>query len=347
MTAFPNDFVKVPNEFSDCILICNQGKSKFKTHKVILAARSEFFRREFQNSSVVHIPDLTREELQLVLDLIYTGQVKVDREDEENLADIVKRFQINSSPCQIKKAKLVDQSQPRLITHLPPEILVKILTNLSTRDLLQNVALISRQFYGLTKCPEVHLQVSVSNTFIDGEAIEFIKKAKLMTELKVTKLRDLRLKYPCEIVNYEDLDKALLATRNHKNLRSVFCTDINWFFNISPKTFILLSKSVWWKAIHKFGVDVNEKDVKKMSRNRATKKQFDDAVSSLGSDGNLSEFSWNVENPLIFFPSVHRLMTNPRNNKLKSLKINIECDKRKLIEIFGARKDSLEGLSVN
>ena len=68
-------------------------------------------------------------------------------------------------------------SQVPKLTNLPPEILTRILNNLSTPDLLRNVALVSKQFGGLTKCSNVSIRAhfkKYSTTILNLQ--EFLKE---------------------------------------------------------------------------------------------------------------------------------------------------------------------------
>jgi hypothetical protein len=119
------------------------------------------------------MPELSRSEVTLVLDLIYTGEVKVVVEDEKRFLEIIKQFEIVSMPSERKKTKHDDDedkchSTSMSTMQVPPEILIKILQHLPTNDLLKNVARVSKQFYELTKCPKVHLNVSFSETVQEG-----------------------------------------------------------------------------------------------------------------------------------------------------------------------------------
>ena len=324
-------------------------KSNIKSQ--LLKVECQILNIEGKNTDVAQIPDLTSQELQIVLDLIYTGEAKVDIEEEERFLDIVKQLEIDSFPCQRKKAKLSCQSQPISINDLPPEILLKILSNVSTHDLLQNVALVSQQFYELTKCPEVHLVVSVSERAnADRTAMMFLKKARLMTSLTMTHSSSQvvnSFEDDDDDVEFTDVSLVLLVIRQHENLRSILCWDTKHECKMSLRAFLLISKCVWWKKLHKFEVGIDDSNFKEMWGNNETKRQFDDAVKNLGSDGNLSELALSIVNYPIFVPSIHRLVSNPKYNELKSLQIYMEYDDdTAFVEVLKTRKDSLERLTI-
>jgi hypothetical protein len=51
--------------------------------------------------------------------------------------------------------------------HLPEKLLVAIFSQLSTTDLLNNVALVSKKFYWLTKNPLVHINIDILMSNVD------------------------------------------------------------------------------------------------------------------------------------------------------------------------------------
>lgn len=67
--------------FSDVTLICEDGSEQFKAHKIVLAASCLVFKNMFQSDSsqqsTVFLRGVKKQELGLLLDYIYTGEVKV------------------------------------------------------------------------------------------------------------------------------------------------------------------------------------------------------------------------------------------------------------------------------
>ena len=240
-----------------------------------------------------------------------------------------------SSNCPMSTAKCPDLDSHKCLKQLPTEILVQILSNLPTSDLLQNVALVSKHFNKLTKCPEVHLKVSIREKAQLKGAIVFIKRSKLMTELNLIKVETGSTKHSTDgcFVN-----KILLAVCGHGNLRSVLCKDLMEKCQFS--TLIALSESTWWRKLQKFDVELEQ-----MPEKPKDKEKFDDAMRNLGSDGNLSYFSLEIR-WTEFVQSIHILITSTRSNKLKNLTIHMECNDDQLAEIFAARKNSLESLTI-
>ena len=264
----------------------------------------------------------------------------VELEPDSNVTCKRQRVEIQSSNVNypVSNAKLPNVTSHKSLKHLPAEMLVKILSNVSTRDLLQNVALVSKHFNKLTKCPEVHLKVSISEKSQLEGAILFTKRSKFMTELNFIR-RDTggykNSTHDCFV------HKVLLAARSHGNLRSVLCR--NLWGSCKYSTLVLLSKSTWWRKLQKFEVRLAQ-----MPKKLKDKEKFDDAMSNLGSDGNLSHFLFKMEDESNeFVQSIHLLITSTRSNKLKSLEIYMKYKDDQLAEIFAARKDSLESLAIS
>ena len=69
---------------------------------------------------------------------------------------------------------------------LPDEVLVKILSHLSTRDLIQNVAVVSKRFKALSEDHGAHIIVNLySNVRVKG-AVRFLRKAISLQELHIS-----------------------------------------------------------------------------------------------------------------------------------------------------------------
>jgi len=134
---------KTRDQSGDVVLICGNGENKMKAHKIILVATSKFFARQLEISNVVNLRDVNPVDLKNILEFIYKGQVTILDKNKEN-------FIITA-----QKLKIV--GTPRVKRQLIPEILIKIFGYLRTKDLLKNVALVSKQFYELTKDFQVPL----------------------------------------------------------------------------------------------------------------------------------------------------------------------------------------------
>lgn len=134
---------KTRDQSGDVELICGNGENKMKAHKIILVATSKFFARQLEISNVVNLKDVNPVDLKNILEFIYKGQVTILDKNKENFIITAKKLNIVGTP--------------RVKRQLIPEILIKIFGYLRTKDLLKNVALVSKQFYELTKDFQVPL----------------------------------------------------------------------------------------------------------------------------------------------------------------------------------------------
>ena len=138
----------VRSDFSDVILICGKDEEKIPAHKIILAASSIFFREILPTTNEVKLPEISRTELEHILEFIYSGQTTILERD-------LKCFTHNAEKLKIK-------GLPKDVPRLMPEILVKIFGHLTTQDLLKNVALVSKQFNSLTNDFQVPLGFEIN-----------------------------------------------------------------------------------------------------------------------------------------------------------------------------------------
>jgi hypothetical protein len=77
--------------------------------------------------------------------------------------------------------------EPATINHLPPEILLIILSYVPTKDLILRVSLVSRTFRQLIQDPNSHLAVTLHDAVSIKAAVAFIKRSTMMYKLKLTK----------------------------------------------------------------------------------------------------------------------------------------------------------------
>ena len=147
------------DQSGDVILICGNGEDKIKAHKNILVATSKFFAEQFQANNEIKLTDINPIDMELVLEFIYIGQVTILDKNKDNFIITAQKLKIEGAP----RAKRL----------LMPEILTKIFGNLPTEDLMKNVALVSKQFYELTKDFQVPLTCEIAyhkrkDSYIEG-----------------------------------------------------------------------------------------------------------------------------------------------------------------------------------
>jgi len=99
---------------------------------------------------------------------MYKGEVTVPKKDSEQFIEICKKFMILLDPVPTIEDKSIQTINPvitfepkpyKTIHDLPLEIILKILSYISTSELLLSVACVSKSFYKLTQNPGVHRQI--------------------------------------------------------------------------------------------------------------------------------------------------------------------------------------------
>jgi hypothetical protein len=131
-------------------------------------------------------------------------------------------------------------------------------------DLLRKVALVSKEFYRLTKSPLVHLNVDLKCTNFDDERplrkkiAGFLAKAVNIRQLVVTRpdFLDLRPKKQKEHNTYYCFNNVLLAlTEEHRDLKSI---SIDSLFFITSSCFAWLEKTVWLENLERLEIRVED-----------------------------------------------------------------------------------------
>ena len=223
-------------EFNDVDIICDDGKTKFSAHKIILASVSEFFKSELKAKNEIHL-DASVEECQKLLQLIYLGKTTVNKSDSAHfLKDVAEKYKIEgildeSSSSVLENKDTIEGSDkeenptPKL-DDLPPEIMMKIFSHLRTQDLLVNVAPVSKYFYELVRDPEAHIKVWLPVNVDLGAASEFLRTATKIQELRIFTHEATRLElrtrpFSDEIEPQLFCDPLLIAVSRHSNLKVV------------------------------------------------------------------------------------------------------------------------------
>ena len=159
------------DEFTDVVVVC--GTSTVRAHKIVLAAASPLFKSKLMKKNKLRLKNLNQEEFESVIEFIYKGRLRICsqnyhprfQEIAEQLSLTVltskkgKRSSNQNTEPLAKKQRISSLCSPLNIGALPPEVLSKILSWLPTNDLLENAALVSKQFHDLTKTPFAHIKV--------------------------------------------------------------------------------------------------------------------------------------------------------------------------------------------
>ncbi len=195
----------------------------------------------------------------------------------------------------------------------PTEILSKILSNLATTDLLQNVASVSQQFSKLSNSSSVHINVSFSTSVDETGAVGFLEKAILMKKLSITEpiLFD-AVTETSYFPKYErkNCDKMLEAVIDHAHLR-----EINSDLEVSVETLETLNRSKWWKNISRLRLTVRKPDFENydFSKLRMAFRDF----------GNLTDLDLKLDNFDSEWKEInYEVATNSRHKNLKSLTLH-------------------------
>ena len=211
------------------------------------------------------MPDVDGEELEQVLEFVYKGEVSIPAKKYQRFCQISKSLSIGKIEGSICNGKR-DQEETCLnvmtkhttesssnICILPLEILTKILSQLTTYDLLHNVALVSKQFYGLTKSPSVHLVVTLCMFVGQTPAAKFLKQATLMRELHIC--RPAFCCWNSKSVDFDEsnclCDKFLIAVKNHQHLQVITSTS-----KVSSRCFSTLGRWKCWTNLKKIVLEI-------------------------------------------------------------------------------------------
>lgn len=176
---------KIREEFTDVTITCLENKT-ISAHKIILSASSHVLHQLCYVSSEICLSESPLATVHSLLEFIYTGRVPANDASDATDGDLyndfcrlAKNLEVTGlSPTAHEKtetsskrkshfeAQLVskkfrptpdDSESPSTnIFSLPSEILLKIFSYLTTRELVASLPLVSKQFNELVKSPEVH-----------------------------------------------------------------------------------------------------------------------------------------------------------------------------------------------
>ena len=148
-------FWKIRHRFCDVDIIV-AGNQRLPAHKIVLATASNFFIELLEESDEIDLSEFDLSVIEHILEFVYTGKTKVPVENEPLLYECAEKLKLEGLPMRFNK-----MSVPRAekITDLPTEILIKIFNRCSTKDLMKNVSLVSKQMNVLSKDPSVGISV--------------------------------------------------------------------------------------------------------------------------------------------------------------------------------------------
>jgi hypothetical protein len=101
---------KLRDEFTDATIFANNCKVGIKVHKFILAAASPYLRIRLKNSQTVRLPEFSQDDLQMILEYIYKGNIQIETNNFERFREKAKELSIDVHKClRSGKANVVDQ----------------------------------------------------------------------------------------------------------------------------------------------------------------------------------------------------------------------------------------------
>ena len=303
-TESTNRKEKLPNYFESML-------QPSKKRKLLLG------KSHSQQQKIINLTDYSCAEVRFVVDHILQREVKFSR--------FLGIF--NSLENQLNGTVENDQETTSPISTLPNELLVKILSYLSTQDLRGNVAHVSKQFKELCKSPLVHQVVTVNAG--ENEA-DFLREATMMTELHIE-------------ANYgQDCQEELMAITKHCHLKALH---VNGYVKLKPLCFYSLSLSKWWKNLNRFNFELEEYSYYEVVEHPS----FSSVISILGCNENMIHFCFgSVIDCLDSYKlDVINLIKGPTMKHLKSLGVFEPCSDSQMLEIVEARKETLEELNID
>ena len=213
---------EIRHHFSDAAIVCKS--ETFPVHKIVLAVSSNFFLEVFKVTNEVNLSEFEGDVIKHILEFVYTGRTKIEESNNESkFFELAEKLKIEGLPIREIKSKKrsnsdVDKEPPKRlkkefteITDLPPEILIKILSHIPTKQLVRHVGLVSRQMNELSK----DSGVGISVTFYQGikpERVEDIFKNRSH------QLHELTLKKGVSKICFRFFSTALTSLLNLKKL---------------------------------------------------------------------------------------------------------------------------------
>jgi hypothetical protein len=224
---------------------------------------------------------------------------------------------------------------------LPPEILVKILRQLSTQDLLLNVAPVCKQFHQLTKDPSIHTRIALP-CYVDLDpALEFLRTSSKVRELKIFTTKEMELELNPVPANRDPserqemyCDPILMAVSEHANLQEVEVEGMT----ARVSCFNQLNKTTFFKNLTKLVVKVNADTVFPYDR-----QQLETTLTLLASTGKLKHLNLTGIKKISSSSITHLALAC---NQLDTLSTDCNMTNADHISILQARHSTLKHLKI-
>ena len=340
---------------------------QLKAHRIILSASSNYFREKLKGNNDQLAIDCNEVEMLQILEFIYTGKTLLEigrlesflmlctklhikglQETTEFTTEVEKLYkdmynntgfitEVESTlpDLLISKLGLEDKEQTKKGKNLldfPAELVIKILSYISTSDLLNNVARTSKHFNELTKDPACHLSISLSYNVDKSSASKFLNWAHHIQELYIFTFQEnifeLRKDFP-PTMSVPFCDEILASVSMHTDLRVVNIEGMK----VRGSCLNSLVGTKFYENLSQLGVDVEEDPI-----------GFQVTASALCSTGKLRQLELNGIKQVD-----PRVITNMAVscNKLEKLKTDCPLTNPDAIHIFKAHKSSLKSLMIN
>ena len=138
---------------TDVTLVC-KNLEEVRAHRFILEAGSDYFRDNLEAIETFELPLITKQELEVILEFLYTGQVRINFDSQSYNQDRLDEV------ADLLKIAWWPKCSDRFKT-LPNEVIFMILNFMTTFQLLRVVSLVSKRFRDFVQTPYIHQSVSI------------------------------------------------------------------------------------------------------------------------------------------------------------------------------------------
>jgi hypothetical protein len=96
MSGIHHSLWSLKDEYTDVVIIINNGKCQIGAHKIILSAASEFFRKLFkEENDSISLPEVSRQDMNFILELIYRGRTYLEAKHYHRCLEISKMLELS------------------------------------------------------------------------------------------------------------------------------------------------------------------------------------------------------------------------------------------------------------
>jgi hypothetical protein len=84
------------DDFTDVLILCENGRSDLKAHKIVLAAVSPLFRMKVEKSSILVLPEHNKADILSLLEFIYKGETTIQFQNYQRWMNLARDLSITS-----------------------------------------------------------------------------------------------------------------------------------------------------------------------------------------------------------------------------------------------------------